>query len=128
MFSSRVSDLNNVWSAFAFSKDEFMGDDNVCLCKISSSKMSIENYYNSKAYKEPILLDVNHPSIGFSNIKLSLQDDVFTCSFTRENFISNISNYFSMNNNYYLLFASGKITNGKLSFGLIFRFKCNSNI
>ena len=128
MFSSRVSDLNNVWSAFAFSKDEFMGDDNVCLCKISSSKMSIENYYNSKAYKEPILLDVNHPSIGFSNIKLSLQDDIFTCSFTRENFISNISNYFSMNNNYYLLFASGKITNGKLRFGLIFRFKCNSNI
>lgn len=69
----------------------------------------------------PIILDTDNYNIGLKNIKSSINNNVLTCEFTRENAISNIKNYFNLSaTKYYLLMAYGRV--------IILIFKFNKTI
>jgi hypothetical protein len=94
-----------------------MGNDCVCLCKIVNNVASVEHYFNSGKSK-PSLLDGTRPSVGITNPIVKVENGVMTCSFTRAKSIKTVarqlteSNYFDINNQYYLLHARGPINNG----------------
>ena len=75
---------------------------------------AVQHYYNpSSPHGSPPVLQVN-PTIGFINPKISINNGIVTCSFSRQMTISNADNYFDISNTpYNLLVASG--TNGASS-------------
>lgn len=122
-YETDVSDItgSNMWSAFAFSNDLEMGDDDVAMCKYycppnSQCFGTIEHYYNRGNYPE--LLTNESPQIGFSNINVNIVNGKLMCSFRRVNRLgSNLNRYFDSALNYYLLFAKGySDTNGNVYF------------
>ncbi len=60
----------------------------------------------------PVLLDNSNPFIGLSNATITVDNGLINCSFERSVFLPGVRNYFDINNPYFLLFASGPITNG----------------
>ncbi|CAF0731342.1 unnamed protein product [Brachionus calyciflorus] len=107
-FTTKVSDSNNVWSAFGFSQDTSMGNDDVCLCKILNGKATIEHYVNL-GKQAPTLLDQNQPSLGFSNMSASISDGLLKCTFSRLITYPKVANYFDLNNGHYVLTAKGVV-------------------
>ena len=90
------------------------------MCKIAGASNAVEHYYNSNQGKSSALADQKNPSNGFSNIKVSLNNGVLNCSFTRMKKLSSVANFFDLNNPYYVLFATGSINNSNF---LIFIIK-----
>ena len=90
------------------------GDDDVCMCKVNGASNTVEHYYNNG--QSSSLADATNPSAGFSNIKVTLDNGVLNCSFTRVKTMSSITHLFDLNNPYYVLFATGPITNSIYSF------------
>jgi hypothetical protein len=82
------------------------------LCKISGNTRTIEHYFNNPTLL-PTLLDKNNPSLGFSNIKVSLSNGVLNCSFTRVRKMPSVNNFFDLNGQFYILFAVGPVFIGK---------------
>jgi hypothetical protein len=116
IYTSPISDSNNVYVAFAFSTDTQMGNDCVCVCKIQNNIPSVEHNYNIG--KSSSLLDSRNPSVGISNQSVKIENGKITCSFTREKSLPNINNYFSLTNaNYYILHANGRTnSNGMINY------------
>ena len=79
------------------------------MCKVNGASNSVEHYYNQGYLSE--VVDSNNPSTGFSNIKVSINNGVLSCSFTRSKRMTTISNLFDLNSPYYVLFATGQISN-----------------
>lgn len=79
------------------------------MCKVNAASNSVEHYYN-QGYSSTVA-DSNNPSTGFSNIKVSINNGVLNCSFTRAKRMATISNLFDLNSPYYVLFATGQISN-----------------
>jgi hypothetical protein len=115
IYTSPISDSNNVYVAFAFSTDTQMGNDCVCVCKIHNNIPSVEHNYNTG--KSSSLLDSRNPSVGISNQSVKIENGMITCSFTREKNLPNINNYFALtNDNYYILHANGRTnSNGMIN-------------
>lgn len=109
---------NTNWFAFGLSCDQSMGDDDVAICQVNSdNSVSLFHYYNMPHIPPTLLLNTN-PTIGFSNIKTSYENDILTCSFTRQLNMPNVTHYFDLNNNkkYYILAAYGPIFSGLISY------------
>ena len=70
------------------------------------------SHYRNSIKTVPSILDPKKPQIGFSNVKVSIEEDVLTCSFTRMSIMPNVNYYFDSNDKYYLLFATGLFNNG----------------
>lgn len=79
---------------------------------MSGNTGTIEHYLNN-IYVSPTLLDSTNPSVGFSNIEVSLSNGVLKCSFTRVRKMPSVNNFFDLNGQYYILFATGPVLNGK---------------
>ena len=95
------------------------GDDDVCMCKVNGASNMVEHYYNYNQGKSSSLVDADNPSAGFSNIKVSLNNGVLNCSFTRVKKAQTINNFFDLNNPFYVLFATGPISNSIYFFLII---------
>ena len=57
----------------------------------------------------------SNPSVGFTNAVTSYSNNVLTCSFTRSKTFSGFSNFFDLNNQYYLLTSSGSLSSGGIT-------------
>jgi hypothetical protein len=114
VFKTKVSELDQVWAAFAFSKDQRMGDDDVALCNIKDNKSILLHYHNT-VHARPSILDEKNPQIGFSNIYVEIKDNWLTCSFIRVKQMEDVPNYFDINDEHYILFATGTLLQGELN-------------
>jgi hypothetical protein len=97
------------------------------MCTIANETASVNHYYNPSKNSDQLMPQLIG-SYGLSNVNISLEDNTLTCSFTRENMVKNVTNYFSTNQpyEYYLLTAKGIIKdNSKLNFS---RFFSDSNV
>lgn len=102
--------------AFGLSFDQNMGNDDVAVCQVNSDgSVSVNHYYNG-AIGSSSLLSSSNPTVGFSNIVTSIKNGVASCSFTRANSLSSVSNYFNQNNQYYLLTAIGPLSSGTIRY------------
>ena len=89
------------------------------MCKNSNGILTVEHYQNV-AKSTPQLLDRNDPALGYSNIRISLINDVLMCSFTRaKNGYSHIANYYDLSKPFHILTASGPIIDG-INFIIVF--------
>ena len=92
-------------SIFCF---EIKGDDDVAVCKIFNNVGFLEHYYNDG--KTSYFINPDKPSNGFSNIKVTIENNVIKCSFEILKFLPNVENYFRPHEySYYLLTASGEL-------------------
>lgn len=105
-FSTIVDSFNNIWTSFALSFDQIMGNDNALICKIFGNQQMVEHAFISGRFR-PDVLSQQNPSIGLSNIKVQLEENKLTCSFNRLKFLPNLDNYFNTNSSYYILLAKG---------------------
>jgi len=115
---------DSAWIAIGFSNDQAMGDDDVIICKKSSTMGdSVEHFFNSGRFT-PSLLDFSEPSIGITNARVLLNEGFLICSFNREKTSARSSNYFDLNKSYFVLAAQGSLgsSGGKLIFCLLFCF------
>lgn len=85
------------------------------MCRINNGAQTVEHYYNA-GQSTPSLLISGNPQIGISNVKVTVSNNVLTCSFTRAKSQSGVPNYFDINNYYYLLTATGLVSGGVLQF------------
>jgi hypothetical protein len=113
IFKTIIDSPNDIWTAFALSTNKAMGSDNILICKYTdATKSSVEHYW-SVGYNIQVL-DILNETIGISNTKISYEDGVLTCSFSRDKYAEYIDNYFDTNNDHYVLFAHGADSNGYL--------------
>ena len=91
------------------------------VCKIVNGQTSIEHHYNNNNRQSPLMSQSN-PAIGFSNMVSSFQNNVLTCSFTREKSMPNVTNYFDVGSQkYYILTADGNTdSNGLFQINFIY--------
>ena len=91
------------------------GEDDVALCRVNSNgTVNLFHNYNNlgdsyNSEDDSVLLLETNPTVGFSNIITSYINGVATCSFTRINYMPNITNYLDINNQYYILTANGPL-------------------
>jgi hypothetical protein len=105
---SGTSALTGYYS-FGFSTDRRMGNDDVAICKFSSSgSSSIEHYWNS-GRTTPVYLDNSNPTLGYSNTLVQFDNRVITCKFTRQNVVENNLKHFDLKNSYYIVWAIGEL-------------------
>ena len=111
--STRITMTNTMdgatsWFAFGLSCDQSMGDDDVAICQVNkqANNVSLNHYYNLPHVPPQLMLNEN-PTIGYSNIETSFANGTATCSFTRQNQMSNVNHYFDLNKQFYILAAYG---------------------
>ena len=79
------------------------------VCKLSKDdKLFVENLYNNG--KTPQTVDEIYVNIGLSNRAFSLENGIFTCSFTR--IIKSdeyVDKFFDLNTPFYVLLAKGRL-------------------
>ena len=106
--------LKNIFMLIVYLKTFNQTDDDVNMCLYNSANGTVKHYYN-KDKNAPGLLLGSNPTIGYSNIVVSYNNGLLTCSFDRVKSISNVQNYFDLSNNYYLLLANGKTNGGGMN-------------
>lgn len=79
------------------------------MCKRQAGgEYKVETYYNT--FFSTSQVDAAQPSVGLSQISASLSGSFFSCSFRRLKKIDALeSEYFNLNNPFYLLVAHGNI-------------------
>lgn len=88
----------------------------MCCQIFDNSTFRVVQMYN-QYHQEPILLDKNDPSVGISDQSIQFKDGKVSCSFRRQKFIDReLSIYFDMSEEYYVLMAFGKLQNGSIFF------------
>ncbi len=112
VFITKIDSVTANYTAFAFSDDQKMGNDCVCVCRINQDvSISVEHHYNPNKYQRPELIAEDDPSIGITNASVLITDDKMICSFSRLKSIPGNNKYFDLNapNAFYLLLAKGPI-------------------
>ena len=109
--SSTVAIMSNYYISFAFSNDTLMGGDNVVCCKVYEGEGSVQQMYNL-GRSRPILIDEANPKIGISNDAISFEDGFLNCAFDRLKSMPNVTKYYDLKNDYYLLLAKGNVVSG----------------
>ena len=114
------------WTAFALSEDEHMvninsiemmknkfslqtnpikGNDDVAVVKVlNGSHYSLGHFRNWGIFGTLPLEEAN-PAVGFSDVEITEQDAMLSCSFKRQNRMA----YYPLPNEYHLLFAHGRL-------------------
>ena len=72
--------------------------------------MSLQHYYNPGGHAAPSLLLSSNPSVGFSSISNSIVNGNPSCSFSRLTSMPSVPNYFSSDQKYYIITATGTVT------------------
>jgi hypothetical protein len=98
--------LKDAWLGIGFSNHNSMGDNCAVLCLFTNNTGDVQHMY-SNGKSTPVVLTKNDPNIGINNIKVSVENGEMTCSFTRIKMNSNVTNYFDLNIEYFLLTAYG---------------------
>ncbi len=112
VFTTQISSVTANYTAFAFSYDDKMGEDCVCVCRVNlDNSVAVEHHYNPNGHNTPILLAEDDPSIGISKTSIVVMDDKLICSFSRLKSIQGNKKYFDLTapNAYHLLLAKGRI-------------------
>jgi hypothetical protein len=95
------------------------GNDSVVLCKLNGGEnRTVESYFNP-GRTIPVPVNLTIPSVGVSNQEMLTDGSAFTCSFSRQNAIPELAAlFFPLDQEYYILFAQGKInnTNGQFNY------------
>ncbi|KAL3869822.1 hypothetical protein ACJMK2_042455 [Sinanodonta woodiana] len=100
------------WIALGLSRDVKMGSDSVIECVIldaSGTSSGVFLSYNADTGKSNSRND--DPKMGIISSSSSIVDGVFTCSLSR-NISINDPKVFNLNDDYYLLFANGRMSGG----------------
>jgi hypothetical protein len=109
IFETKLKNATDVWSAFAFSTDRFMGNDEVYMCKyVSVNESSIERYYTNDNKQIEVL-----QSAPIFNATITYVDKILTCSFTRQINSDKFTNFFNLNYAFHILTATGSNINCK---------------
>ena len=97
-------DVTNAWIAVGLNGEKKMAGAVAVVCKNVKGVGKIEHYYLNG--NVPQLLDVNNPSVGLSNVQITINQGFLVCQFTRENtfngFVSSIASGYA-----YMLSAFG---------------------
>lgn len=104
----------NSYCAFGLSNDQFMGNDNIAVCKISNGVVQLMHLYSTEEVR-PEYLSATNEAIGFSNIVTSLTNNAVKCLFTRAKTMTGVQNYFNLTKQYYILTSSGVVLDGNNS-------------
>ncbi|KAM9332594.1 putative ferric-chelate reductase 1 [Pholidichthys leucotaenia] len=97
--------------SFGFSDDQMMGNDDIYICGLrNDGQVWVQHAYSTGRTPPQIL-----PLGNVSDLKTSVQDRVFSCSFTSRNTISTQETS-GFNKTYYLMFAHGPSSNGQIQF------------
>ena len=76
------------------------------MCQINGDTRVVQHYYNSDRSAPEFM---SNPTLGFSNSQVSINNNVMTCSFTRQMSMPGTDNYFDISTtSYNLLLASGQ--------------------
>ncbi|XP_054621477.1 putative ferric-chelate reductase 1 isoform X2 [Dunckerocampus dactyliophorus] len=95
--------------SFGFSDDQTMGNDDIYVCgKASDDRLRVQHVF-STGRERPLIL----PLGNISDLRVSMQDGVISCSFISFNLVSTQRNT-ALNASYYLLFAYGSSSNGQI--------------
>ena len=106
----RQASVTPIYIAFGLSTDQEMGNDDVAVCQLNSDgSVHLYHYYNECLYA-PRYLSSSDAIVCFSNITTSVSDGNPTCSFNRAKTMPGVPNYFDVNNQYYILTASGSVS------------------
>ncbi|RNA02804.1 ferric-chelate reductase 1 isoform X1 [Brachionus plicatilis] len=91
-----------------FSKDFFMGDDSVSLCRFSifSRDYVVESYFNVKK-AEPDVINSNIRTLGNFNYSLTINQTYLICEFNRIKYL-NESRFFNLHFPYHILLSFGR--------------------
>ncbi len=89
------------------------GNDGVVYCTYTDQgTFSAVSAYNA-GQSTPITLNTSDPSVGLSDITVTMVNGYLMCSFSRLKYDSSVTNYFPTDQPYYLLFASGFVSGGR---------------
>jgi hypothetical protein len=72
-------------------------------------------HYQNQGKVQPLLLNSNNPVIGLSNSTVTTSNGWLICSFSRQISLPTQSNYFDLNNPYYLLAAYGNLNSNGIN-------------
>ncbi|XP_028289017.1 putative ferric-chelate reductase 1 isoform X2 [Parambassis ranga] len=97
--------------SFGFSDDQHMGSDDIYICGVGSSGLVELQHAFSTGETAPGLL----PLGNVSGVETSMEQGVIRCSFTTINIIST-QRTSGFNQTYYLMFAHGPSSNGRIQF------------
>ncbi|XP_020494263.2 putative ferric-chelate reductase 1 isoform X1 [Labrus bergylta] len=97
--------------AIGFSDDRMMGNDDIYICVIGSNGLVQLQHAFSTGRKAPQIV----PLGNVSDVSVSVQGRVISCSFTSMNILSTLRTTGS-NKTYHILFAHGPSNNGKIKF------------
>jgi hypothetical protein len=76
------------------------------MCQINGATRVVQHYHNQGKFTPFLLSD---PILGFTNSQVSINNNVMTCSFTRQMSMPGTDNYFDISTtSYNLLLASGQ--------------------
>jgi len=81
------------------------------LCQVNNDVQNIHHYHNPsiESGQKTILLDAKNPSLGLSDLSISIDDNILTCRLSRKNKLESNDNYFDTSKmKYHLLFAYGE--------------------
>ena len=104
---SNVAYKTNFYSAFAFSKDNYMGNDDVNVCIFSDKVKDVHHYCNEG--KVSSIMVQAMPTYGYSNSRVSFANKLFTCKFSRKTSLIS-EKYFDLSKPYFILLAHGPTT------------------
>lgn len=107
-----MSATTSIWMGMGLSKDQSMGDDDVVVCKLSSTATNVERYYTTGTTR-PGYMNPSNPTLGLSNSNVVYNGSALVCSFRRDKATGGVSQYFDINNDYFILVARGATNAGK---------------
>ncbi|KAK7508306.1 hypothetical protein BaRGS_00000545, partial [Batillaria attramentaria] len=96
------------WIAVGFSKDTEMGDDSVTECTIEGDTVLVKQSYNDGLFNS--YLDNKHAAL--SEMSGGVVDGILHCKFKRQKYYEVDPLVFDLNDDYYLMVASGEAMNG----------------
>ncbi|XP_033740428.1 putative ferric-chelate reductase 1 homolog isoform X2 [Pecten maximus] len=96
------------WAAIGFSDDRAMGSDSVVACVGSGGVITAESgYTDGRSYRS-----LSNKNLGLSAVTGSVTGSIMNCSLTRTMFIPGQPEFFSLQQDWHILFARGQASSG----------------
>ncbi|KAK3603380.1 hypothetical protein CHS0354_025992 [Potamilus streckersoni] len=97
------------YMAIGFSYDQQMPDTSVAECVTINRTFMARSSFNTEDYTNVLL---KNETLGMTLLTSHDTDSVFYCKFQRIKYISNQAQYYDLNSNWTLLFATGRVVHG----------------
>ncbi|XP_063768738.1 putative ferric-chelate reductase 1 isoform X1 [Eleginops maclovinus] len=110
-FHYEMTGLSDGYISFGFSDDQIMGNDDIYICGIGRNGLLQLQHAFSTGRSAPQDL----PLGNVSDVRVSVQDGVISCSFTSINTFASLRTS-GFNKTYHLMFAHGPTSNGQIQF------------